>query len=311
MSNADEMRGLYEKYLGGECVNVFFPLPDDQEDGYTRRFQPPVRLLLLGGGYVAQALCRLASLLGFVVSAADDRPAFANRANFPTAAEVICDAFPAAVEKMEITDRDYAAVLTRGHKHDSDCLRAILRGRVPDYLGLIGSRRRVRELFKVLASEGCDPLRLEKIHAPIGLEIGAVTPDEIALSILSEMVQHRGETSGKAYGVLEQTNADPVLLKFMALDREEKIVAVVVERLGSTPVKTGAVMAIDRAGHTYGTVGGGCGEHEVVMAALRAFDAKKDSRTTVDMTNETAADEGMACGGKMTLLLRYIEAEEQ
>ena len=70
-------------------------------------------------------------------------------------------------------------------------------------------------------------------------------------------------------------------------------------------------MAIDRAGHTYGTVGGGCGEHEVVMAALRAFDAKKDNCTTVDMTNETAADEGMACGGKMTLLLRYIEAAEQ
>ncbi|HWP79819.1 MAG TPA: XdhC/CoxI family protein [Candidatus Acidoferrum sp.] len=302
------MSGLHEKYLAGIGFDLtFMPPGTSGGEPYVRRFRPPVRLIILGGGYVGQALCRFASALEFEVTAVDDRPAFANYETFSQAKLVLCDAFSTAISKLGLTADDFVAVVTRGHRHDADCLRVILQGEMPAYLGLIGSRRRVAGLFDMLEGEGLDRARMDLIHTPIGLPIGAVTPDEIAISILAELTLCRsGRASDRHTGILEQTNVDPDFLRCLDMDGV-KAVALVVERRGSTPVKTGAVMAVDPSGRTFGTVGGGCGEHEIVLAALRVLQTGRDELVTVDMTDEVAKSEGMVCGGTMKVLITKID----
>ena len=285
-----------------------FEVPDSAESiVYTRKFQAPRRLILLGCGYVAQSLCRFASQLEFDVYAADDRPSFANSYTMKEAKEVICDSFPAAITKIKLTNQDFVAILTRGHVHDADCIRTIYAsGITPAYMGLIGSKRRVAGLFENLCTEGIDRSFLDHIHTPIGLSIGAVTTDEIAISILSELILCRSQlSSGKKNGMLEQTNMDSVFLNEFMTD-EPKAVAVVVERKGSTPVKTGAIMAVNALGQSFGTIGGGCGEHEVLRKALEVLSDKKDTFFSVDMTNDFAGEEGMVCGGTMDMIIRYV-----
>lgn len=300
-----KIHGLYQKYLEGQTFDLLFQAPGLSENTrYVRRFQPPVRLIVLGGGYVAQSLSRFASLLEFEVTVADDRPAFANSGAFPQAKNIICDTFSNAIAKMQLTEQDFVVVVTRGHKHDADCLRVILRENMPEYVGLIGSKRRVQGLFDLLEEEGFHRAWMNQIHTPIGLSIGAVTPDEIAISILAELIQCRSKNvPSRNAGILEQTNVDSAFLQYLD-GNQEKAVAVVVERRGSTPVKTGAIMAVNSLGQTFGTIGGGCGEHEVVMAALRVLRTGKNELITVDMTNDVAEEEGMVCGGKMQVLIR-------
>ncbi|TJX51910.1 XdhC family protein [Soehngenia saccharolytica] len=105
--------------------------------------------------------------------------------------------------------------------------------------------------------------------------------------------------------MLEQTNLDPVFLN--ALHTEgPKAIAVVVDRKGSTPVKTGAIMCVNALGQSFGTIGGGCGEHEVLRKALEVLSDKKDTFLSVDMTNDFAGEEGMVCGGTMDVIIQYV-----
>ena len=123
----------------------------DGQTVYTRRFQAPRRLIILGCGYVAQSLCRFASQLEFDIYAADDRPSFANPYTMTNAKKVICDSFPAAIEQIHPDEQDFVAIVTRGHKHDADCIRTLYAsGITPAYMGLIGSKRRVAGLFENL-----------------------------------------------------------------------------------------------------------------------------------------------------------------
>lgn len=306
----EELFQLRQKCENGSCAEITFRLPGD---GGTciRRFRTPDRLILLGGGHISRALCRFAAELEFAVTVTDDRPAFANSRLFPQASEVICDTFENAIARLKITAGDYVVVATRGHRQDAACLRVLLdeASVLPGYLGMLGSRRRIRELFGLLESEGFAREDLEQIHTPIGLSIGAVTPEEIAVSILAELIRCRRAAGRSDEGVLEQTNADPGVLRFLE-QPEEKVVAVVTERHGSTPVKTGAFLAVDRIGNAYGTVGGGCGEHEVIRKALQVFRQQEDCMMTVDMSNDIAMEEGMVCGGKMQVALYYIPPME-
>ena len=152
---------------------------------YIRNFTPPERLILLGCGHIGQAICRYGADLGFSVTAVDERPDFANYTQMPEASEILCDCFPDAIAQLGITPYDYVCVITRGHRCDADCLRAILPGAFPKYLGMIGSKRRVALLLRQLETEGFASSDLERIHAPIGLATGSKKPG-IFLSRLRE-----------------------------------------------------------------------------------------------------------------------------
>ena len=275
------------------------------ETVYTRRFLPPERLILLGGGHVSLALYEAALPLGFAVTVVDDRPAFANYTRFPAAKEVLCDSFEAALPRLHIGAGDFVCVLTRGHRDDVTCLKYLLRGNEPRYLGMIGSHRRVKGLFEMLSEEGFDRERIARVHAPIGLSIGAVTPAEIAVSIAAELIAARHALPAGA-GVLPQQNTDLEALRFLSDDTRPAALLLVLSTKGSTPVKGGALMATDQLGNSAGTIGGGCGENQAILAARRLIGTGKRQVVTVDMTGEAAALEGMACGGTMDVLIQDL-----
>ena len=269
---------------------------------YVRRFLPPERLILLGGGHVSLALYAAVLPLGFAVTVVDDRPAFASYTRFPEAKEVICDSFEAALPRLNIGAGDFVCVLTRGHKDDVTCMKHLLRGTEPRYLGMIGSRRRVKGLFEMLADEGFDKERIGRVHAPIGLSIGAVTPAEIAVSIAAELIAARHALPAVA-GILPQQNTDPDALRFLADNSRPAALLLVLSTKGSTPVKGGALMGTDKLGNSAGTIGGGCGENAAILAARRNMGTGESRVVTVDMTNDVAAMEGMVCGGTMDVLI--------
>jgi xanthine dehydrogenase accessory factor len=132
----------------------------------------------------------MAASCGFRVEVADDRVKFANAERFPEAAAIVVDDWAAAAQRMTLGPNSYAIVVTRGHKGDADALQAVL-GRGLRFVGLLGSRPKVVHIFAALEEKGVAREELARVHAPLGLEIGAQTPDEIAVSILAEMIAVR------------------------------------------------------------------------------------------------------------------------
>ena len=272
---------------------------------YLRNFLPRERLILLGGGHVAQPVCRYGADLGFAVTVVDDRPSFANATRFPEAEEILCTSFSEAIQSLKISEGDYVCVITRGHRYDAECVRAILRGTFPRYLGMIGSRRRVRAQFQMLEEEGFPRSDIERSHSPIGLDIGALSVNEIGISIVAELIAcRRKSTMRRSHSSIlaDESPALPVL-EFLADRSSPRVLILVLETAGSTPAKAGAIMGMDKAMRTVGTIGGGCGESEVLTRAFRLLNTGTQTCVTVDMTNDVAEDEGMVCGGTMKVLI--------
>lgn len=272
---------------------------------YTRNFLPRERLILLGGGHIALPLCTIASMLGFSVVVVDDRPMFANRPRFPEADEVICEVFPKALQQLNIRAGDYVCVITRGHRYDADCLREILKGTMPYYLGMIGSRRRTVALLELLEEEGYEREKLDQICTPIGIPIGALTTKEIAVSIVAELIQYRRENTDRRAKSMILTNEeiDMQALEFAVNNEIPKALLLVYETSGSTPVKSGSFMLVDQMFRQAGTIGGGCSESAVLRDAFHLIGTGESQSVTIDMSNDVAAEEGMVCGGQMKVLL--------
>lgn len=157
-------------------------------------FVEPIRaasnLFIFGAGHISTFLSPLAKMAGFGVIVIDDRQAFANPTRFPDADEIIVAPFPETFEKISISPYSYVAIITRGHLHDHQVLRAALQ-HSPGYIGMIGSRRKRELIYQSLMAEGISEKTLKKIHSPIGLDIKAETPEEIAISIVAELIQVR------------------------------------------------------------------------------------------------------------------------
>ena len=158
-----------------------------QMDVHIDPLEPTPHLYIVGAGHVGWYLGRLAAEAGFRLHVVDDREKFASGDRFPGAEEVVVEPIPEWLHRTELPHSAFVVVVTRGHTHDLDAMRA-LAARDLKYLGLIGSRAKVRRIFDLLAAEGLPPECLARVHAPIGLDIGAVSPAEIAVSILAELV---------------------------------------------------------------------------------------------------------------------------
>ncbi|HUA32743.1 MAG TPA: XdhC family protein [Candidatus Binataceae bacterium] len=148
------------------------------------------RLIIAGGGHIAQPLSQLGAMLGFHVTVIDDRASFANRERFPDADEIIVRAFGEAVASLSLDTHCYLVSVTRGHAFDEETVRAALLSPC-GFVGMIGSRRRVKAMLERLGESGVPVERLNEVHAPLGLDIGAETPEEIALAIMAEIVRER------------------------------------------------------------------------------------------------------------------------
>lgn len=186
-----------ESLSSGRPQLLHYELNDDfaQENGlicggrmdvHIDPLTPSPRLFIIGAGHVGHHLARIAGDVGFRIHVVDDREKFANAERFP-GAEVVVQSIPEWLHRSDIPASAYVVVVTRGHQHDLDAMRA-LAARDLKYLGLIGSRAKVARIYDALLAEGMPAECLQRVHAPIGLDIGAVTPAEIAISILAELI---------------------------------------------------------------------------------------------------------------------------
>jgi len=179
-------------------INVHYELSDDiaeetglicggQMDVFIEPVEPAPDVYVFGAGHVGACLARMAHDTGFRIHVVDDREKFANAEHFPPGVDVIVDDIPSWLASHRLPATAYAVIVTRGHKHDLDALRALTAMNLR-YCGLIGSKAKVRRIYDALREEGVSADALAHVHAPIGLDIGAITPQEIAVSILAELI---------------------------------------------------------------------------------------------------------------------------
>ena len=172
---------------------------------YVEARLPPPELIIVGAGHVARPLAQVADIVGFRVTVLDDRPGFATSERFPVAVRVLTVDFDRPFRDVNIGRHSHIILVTRGHRYDYACLTAALSSPdTPAYIGMIGSRRRVRATYLQLVDDGFDAARLSSIHAPIGLDVGAETPEEIAVAVAAELVLVRRGGSGQPLHKLER-----------------------------------------------------------------------------------------------------------
>ncbi|MBL1173584.1 XdhC family protein [Pantanalinema sp. GBBB05] len=172
------------------CLESGLDIELDQ--AFVEVLQPDPVLLIVGAGHVGEQLAKVATLVGFELWIQDDRSEWANLERFPQATQIFTQSITETIAQLDPRAQLYIALVTRGYKHDLEALAAILNCHLPyQYLGMIGSKRRVQQVYQALQERGITASQLATIHAPIGVEIGALTPEEIAVSITAELIQVR------------------------------------------------------------------------------------------------------------------------
>lgn len=174
-----EQAALDEGAICGGDMKVFIDI-----------LQPKEEMLIFGAGHIAVWVSRLAKMVGFKVTIIDDRKEFANQDRFPEADEIITEDTEKSLTHLNITPSSYIIVLTRGHLKDEEVLASVVKSNAA-YIGMIGSRKKNTTVFQHLEEQGISARELKKVHAPIGIDIKAQTPEEIAVSIIAEIIQVR------------------------------------------------------------------------------------------------------------------------
>lgn len=277
------------------------PGEEDSAAVFRERIGRPPRLIICGGGHVSVAVIRIGKMLGFSVTVLEDRPKFADHARMAGADTVLCRPFEEGLEEIPGDSDSWFVIVTRGHRYDTVCLEKILAKKYA-YVGMMGSRRRVAIVKDQLAEKGISREILDEVHTPIGLKIGAETPEEIAVSVMAEIIQVKKER-GKCGGYPEE-----LLSALLAEDNRHKVLATIISRKGSAPRGTGTKMLIFEDGTTVDTIGGGCVESGIIQKALLMMRTgeKKFRICREDLTMEAAEDEGMVCGGVVEVMLETV-----
>lgn len=254
-------------------------------------------IILCGGGHVSSFVYKVAIMVGFDVVIIDDREEFANKERFPLAKEIICGEFSEVMQNVNYGKDSYYIIATRGHSHDGICLVDALK-KPHTYIGMIGSRRKVAVLNEHLRSLGFTDEEISSVHTPIGLSIGAQTPEEISISIMAEVIGVRRTEKIESFITDEAVN-------LIATTDEDVVLSMILVKSGSIPRGAGAKMAVTKSGIMAGSIGGGAIEYEAKLDSMKIAGEKfKPYIHNYSMHNVDAKKEGMACGGDA---LVYVE----
>jgi xanthine dehydrogenase accessory factor len=288
---------------------------------------PPPEAWIFGAGHIACALSPILAGLGWRVVVCDDRAEFVTAERFPDASELRAEAFDVSARVCAQHTETWLILVTRGHQHDQTILREFAGHRdlaglqAPQYIGVIGSRRRVGTLRRQLSAQGFPVELLDNLRAPIGLPIGADTPGEIAIAIAAEMVAVRrglswDHSAGVFRGVQESTASSSDTAGRLELWRRvvkalasgaPSVLATIVARRGSTPRGPGAQMAVFGNGVAIGTIGGGCGEGDVLRAAREMLLGAGQARLlSIDLTHDQSSEATDVCGGRYSVFLEIV-----
>ncbi len=260
-------------------------------------------LIVCGGGHVSMPVIQIGVMLGMKVTVLEDRPKFADNARCAGADQVLCEPFAKALDKIEGSADTYFVIVTRGHRYDQECLEKIVK-KEHAYIGMIGSRRRTAMVKSQLLEKGCDPLVLDEVYTPIGLNIGAETPVEIGVAIMAEIIEVKNRKKRTFGYSKDMINVICNEEKYPDL----KVMATIIDRKGSAPQGIGVKMLVLADGTCIGTIGGGCMEADVLQKALGLIRSGEHHTRIchVDLTGTDAEEEGMVCGGIVDVLLEVI-----
>ena len=269
---------------------------------FAERFGAGAKLVVCGGGHVATATVQIAKLLDLPVTALEDREEYAEQLRLAGADEVICAPFEEGLAQVPGGEEVYFIVLTRAHAFDLNCLKAVL-PKPMAYVGMMGSRGRSALVRRQLVEAGADAAKVEQLHAPIGLAIGAKTAQEIALSIMAQIVEvksQRQQTEGFPPALL-------AALRGVQAAETPAVLVTIVARHGSAPREVGSKMLV-LPEKSIGSVGGGIMEYRAQQLARQMLSGEAAPcqlvQYSADGKNEDAAI--AACGGSMELLLQRL-----
>lgn len=262
------------------------------------------KIVVCGAGHVSVPLIRIGRMMGYRVTVLEDRPKFADHAREAGASEVFCEPFASGLANIQGDADTYFVIVTRGHRYDQDCLQSIAEKKHA-YIGMIGSRKRAAAVKAAVIENGADPQVIAGVHTPIGLAIGAKTPEEIAVAIAAQIIQVKNE---KQCGSFPPEILDAILKETDSDEEQPKALATIIARRGSAPREVGAKMLVLADGSCVGTIGGGCAESEIQKKALLLLRerTRKMMLCHADLTDGTAQEEGMICGGTMDVMLELV-----
>ena len=285
--------------------SIIRPIPSDTklpvilDDVLVERITTPPHLVLCGAGHVSVYTAKIAKMVGFKVTVIDERGDFANSERFPEADAIVSLPYREALEAIN-DPNTYYVIVTRGHKDDNLCLETIL-NKPYAYCGMIGSKSKVQIVFNDLIARGYPKEKLNTVHSPIGLSIGANTPEEIAVCIVGEMIQVKnGSDRGCEW--------DAALCGAIESLHKPYAMVTLIDKRGSAPRSTGARMIVKKDGTIISSIGGGFGEYEASVRAKEMLEhGPSVMRYTCRMNNTDAAESGMVCGGTIDILIQIVE----
>lgn len=258
------------------------------------------KIVICGGGHISIPIIQISKMIDFKVIVLEDRPSFADNARKAGADLVFCESFIEGLSRIEGDKDTFFVIVTRGHRHDQACLEKIIL-KENAYIGMIGSKIRVKKVKEELIEKGVDSNKLEKVYTPIGLKINAETPSEIAVAIMGEIIQVKNKSHQE--GGYSKEILDAILNKN---ENMKVAMATIISKKGPAPRDVCTKMLIFEDGRLVGTIGGGCVEADVVQKSLNVIRLQKPMLYTVDMTGEEAEDEGMVCGGKIDIFIELL-----
>ena len=292
------LRAFWQEALGElQTDRIPYRFTVAGKDIFAERLIQEPELVICGGGHVSLELAAMAEYLEYPFVVIDDRQEFCSPERFPGAKECICMPFEEALTNRSYSGNAYYVIVTRGHMHDLDSLDLILQ-KPYGYVGMIGSRAKVKKAMDELRSRGYRQEVLDQVHSPIGLSIGAQTPKELAISIIGEIIGHKYQELPSSYlesDVREALGGDSPL-----------VLARIIDKRGSAPRGIGSRMVVDRNGIVAGTVGGGRVEFEAELLAKELAVQGQSTVKTYRLNNDTAAALGMWCGGEVDILFEVI-----
>ena len=315
--------------------NVWADEIDDNDNSivmFRQQIGSRPRLIICGGGHVSAALVRMASLLAFDIWVIEDRPLFADNAKRQGADHVICGDYKETLAKLQPQADDYYVCMTRGHRFDMECLTEIFTKSYA-YVGMMGSKKRAVIVKKDLEESGFSQEIISGLHSPIGLAIGGQTPEEIALSVISEIVKCKNERTSctqvdkevldalieaarQQAPEAQNTEAQKTTVQeadaknsAMRESNEKYMLCTIIKKNGSAPRGVGTQMLVSSDNRIVGTIGGGCAEAEVISHCRRLFREQqfKCELMDVSMHTDDAEKEGMVCGGSISVLLESVK----
>lgn len=256
-------------------------------------------VVVCGAGHISIPIIKMCKILDLPVTVIDDRIMFTDNAVRAGADNVICETFEKALDKIEGDNGTYFIIVTRGHRYDQICLQKIIE-KENAYIGMIGSRSRVKKVLDYIEEQGVSREKLNRVYTPIGLSIGAETPEEIAVAIMAQVIEVKNKEKGSG------NYSEDILNAIMNENTKDipKAQVTIVSRRGSAPREVGTKMIVLKDGTMIGTIGGGCVEANLRQAAFQSIENNECRLIQADMTGSEAEDDGMVCGGIVEI---YVE----